>query len=98
VKRRKVDVAGHDPKGMGLCEARNQGRREIEGIHVPDRSRGAKKCVEPGNEHKEKPSGASTNKETEIAYFFFSGYKPWNCTGRRTSMGTRRKTIDLVRE
>ena len=35
--------------------------------HVPDRSRGAKKCVDPGNEHKEKPSGASTDRETEIA-------------------------------
>jgi hypothetical protein len=35
--------------------------------HVPGRSRGAKKRVEPGNEHKEKPSGASTDRETEIA-------------------------------
>ncbi|WP_157264463.1 hypothetical protein [Paenibacillus oryzisoli] len=25
------------------------------------------KCEEPGNEHKEKPFGASTNRETEIA-------------------------------
>lgn len=25
------------------------------------------KCVDPGNEHKEKPSGASTNSESEIA-------------------------------
>ena len=24
-------------------------------------------CVDPGNEHKEKPSGASTHRETEIA-------------------------------
>ncbi|GIO45229.1 hypothetical protein J41TS4_49870 [Paenibacillus apis] len=45
-----------------MCEARNRGRREIEGNHVPDRSRRAKKRVDPGNEHKEKPSGASTEK------------------------------------
>lgn len=33
----------------------------------PDRSRGAKKCEDSGNEHKKKPSGASTESETEIA-------------------------------
>lgn len=59
--------ASTDPKGRDLCEARNRGRRVIEGSHVPDRSRGVMKCEEPGNEHKEKPSGASTGSEAEIA-------------------------------
>lgn len=34
---------------------------------MPDRSRRAKKRVDPGNEQKEKPSGASTVREMEIA-------------------------------
>lgn len=34
---------------------------------MPNRSRGAKKCVDPGNEHKEKPFGASTYSKAEIA-------------------------------
>ncbi|MDQ8739513.1 hypothetical protein [Paenibacillus sp. LHD-38] len=67
MNRRKVVDAVIDPKGGALCEARNRGRREIVEGHVPDRSRGAKKREEPGNEHKEKPFGASTDREMEIA-------------------------------
>lgn len=55
---------------------------------MPDRSRGATKREDPGNEHKEKPSGASTEREAEIAG---EGYKPWNVKGRRTSMGEQEK-------
>ncbi|MCY9698139.1 hypothetical protein [Paenibacillus alginolyticus] len=66
-REKKIAGASCDSKGGDLCEARNQRRRVIEGSHVPDRSRGAMKCEEPGNEHKEKPSGASTDREAEIA-------------------------------
>src|SRR5690606_3688433 len=59
---RDVVNTSFDSKGGDLCEARNRERREMERSHVPDRSRGAKMCVDPGNEHKEKPSGASTIK------------------------------------
>lgn len=63
--------------------------------HVPDRSRGAKKREEPGNEHKEKPSGASTEREAEIAERLQTvdpqreGERAWR---------TKSRTIDLVRE
>lgn len=67
MNRHEVADASTDSKSGNLCEARNRGRREIEGSHVPDRSRRAKKSVDPGNEHKEKPSGASTDREAEIA-------------------------------
>jgi RNA-directed DNA polymerase len=50
-------------------------------------------CEDPGNEQKEKPSGASTDREMEIA----AGYEPWNWKGRRTSMDEQRKT-DFSRE
>lgn len=95
MKRCKVVVASLDSKGGDLCEARNRGRREIAGNHVPDRSRGAKKRVEPGNEHKEKPSGASTDREAEIAIRLQAvelqreGERAWR---------TKSKTIDLVLE
>lgn len=62
----RVAVASFDSKGKDLCEARNHERRTIEGNHVLGRSRGAKKCVDPGNEHKEKPSGASTGRSWRL--------------------------------
>jgi hypothetical protein len=89
-----VAVASSDPKGRDLCEARNHERRAIEGSHVPDRSRGAKKSVDPGYEHKEKPSGASTDRETEIAK---ATNRAPEREGERT-WKTRSRTIDLVRE
>lgn len=67
MKRHLVAVAGSDSKGRDLCEARNHERRAMEERHVPGRSRGARMCVDPGNEQKEKPSGVSTDRETEIA-------------------------------
>lgn len=94
MKRRKVAVASTDPKGGDLCEARNRGRRETEGSHEPGRSRGAKTCVDPGNEHKKKPSGASTSSEAEIA----------KATNRGTARegerawGNKSKTATLVKE
>lgn len=94
MKRHHVAVAGFDPKGRDLCEARNHERRAIEGSHVPDRSRGAKKRVEPGYEHKEKPSGASTDRETEIA-------KATNRVSEREgerAWKNKSKTIELMRE
>ena len=94
MKRHRVAVASFDSKGRDLCEARNHERRAIEESHVPDRSRGAKKCVDPGNEHKEKPSGASTDRETEIAK---ATNRPLVREGER-AWKTRSKTIDLVRE
>jgi hypothetical protein len=67
MNRHEVADASPNPKGGYSCEARNRGRRETEKGHVPDRSRRAKKRIDPGNEHKEKPSGASTDREVEIA-------------------------------
>ncbi|MNC49159.1 hypothetical protein D3C75_983150 [compost metagenome] len=93
-RKKKIAVASSDSKGRDLCEARNRERREIEGSHVPDRSRGAKKCVEPGNEHKEKPSGASTDRETEIAQATNRGPAR---EGER-AWGNKSKAIALVRE
>lgn len=90
----RVAVASFDSKGKDLCEARNHERRTIEGNHVLGRSRGAKKCVDPGNEHKEKPSGASTGRELEIA-------KATNHTPKREgkrAWRTKSKTIERVRE
>ena len=59
--------ASIDPKGDDLREARNHGRREMWRNHVPNRSRGAKRGEDAGNEHKEKPFGASTHRKAEIA-------------------------------
>lgn len=67
MNRHEVADTGSDPKGGDLCEARNRGRREIEGKPCARQEPGAKMCEEPGNEHKEKPSGASTDREAEIA-------------------------------
>lgn len=52
------------------------------------------KCEDPGHEHKEKPSGASTDRETEIA-------KATNRTSEREgerAWKNKSKTINLVRE
>lgn len=90
-----VANASTDPKGGDLCEARNRERGEIEGSHVPDRSRGARMCVDPGYEHKEKPSGASTDRKADIAErlgaatLFREGERAW---------GNKSKTIARVKE
>ena len=92
---RDVVNTSFDSKGGDLCEARNRERREMERSHVPDRSRGARMCVDPGNEHKEKPSGASTILEMKIAVRLQIMER--NREGKRT-WKNKEQPITLVKE
>lgn len=66
-RRRIVADASPDPKGGDLCEARNRGREadHLNHRHVPDRSRGGKKTVEPGSNIRVDRLGCSTKAELE---------------------------------